>query len=280
MSEFNFNMDVNTSLRLLTGGKYCDRDIVITVQEEPETGGTVAKIGNSEYKSVAKALANAASGDTVIMVADSDESGKTLVIPAGVTLNLQGYTLTAERVVGVDGSYLAATTKTNTVAGGKLVVDIDNLELAKAPFINTAGSSSTAPIFVLPVWDTIQNCYVFSRIRTNHRGFSVENDTLNYEFGTTAENYANKTLFIDGSANNRIQFALHVSWERNGATYNLEFIFSEESVASVASGGHVFTVTITGLSSMGLTDLTTLKVTPVVISGSGAVATGITQHGA
>lgn len=242
MSEFNFNMDVNTSLRLLTGGKYCDRDIVITVQEAPETGVTVAKIGSTEYKSVEKALANAVSGDTVLMVADSDESEKTLVIPTGVTLSLNGKTLTAEFVLAMTGANVIDTTDV-----GKVVVPQNNLVL----------QASNAKF---PAWDG--EGYIFDDvyITDNKSGMGItkdeENDKATFKwvpfFGAKLADPINALFTDDGASNNNVELGIFIKWNTSTGTGQQKINFSDEQVKTVvlADGRAAFTYSFSGYSTL------------------------------
>lgn len=76
----------------------------------------VAAVNGVYYATFEDALANADEGDTVVLEADCEADD--IIIPAGVTLDLNGYTLTADKVTGEAGSNLI-----DSVGGGKLICD-------------------------------------------------------------------------------------------------------------------------------------------------------------
>lgn len=276
MGEFNFNMDVNTSLRLLTGGKYCDRDIVITVQEAPETGVTVAKIGNTEYKSVEKALANAVSGDTVIMVADSDESGKTLVIPESVTLDIVEFTLKAGGVIGLDNSKLTATTIKSTNIDGRLFVPKGSFKLAEecASQISSTGTEYN----VLPIYDTNLSCYRFARfeVLTNNdaRKLVVDDEKIYFQFAINSTSKIKTEYVNNGLTDNELAVKIELTWDTESGTSKIEQAFSDSKVATTTQG-YDLAYNLQGYKALGI-DTQTLKVKAKIIANSGVAAIGQT----
>lgn len=228
-------------------------------------GDPVAKINTVEYDSVAKALAMAANGDTVTMVANSKEN-VVLYIPFGVTLDLQSYVLTCNAVVGLEGSYLTATPNS-----GKLVVPKGNLSLGKTPYFN--GSYD-----VLPIYSPSEECYLFSLFKINtsteSRGLFIDeaNEEFYFQFKHQATSAINNSLLSDGASDNEIQIAVIFEWVHDdGVNRRFQAQFNDESVASVTGKVDYFTSLDYAPLCM---NLNTLKVYGAAITGSGATSTG------
>ena len=86
---------------------------------KPETPKSAAKIGESEYASIADALAAAQPGDTIVLLRDVTENIK---INKSLTLDLGGCTLSGDgtkTVVCISGKDIVVTVKNGTVTGGK-----------------------------------------------------------------------------------------------------------------------------------------------------------------
>ena len=96
-------------------------------------GVAVAKIGTSEYASLAAAITDAVSGDTITLLGDTAED---VVIPAGktLTLDLGGKTLT-----NVSNHTIINKGNLTVTGGGK----IDNLTHQRTPLFNDAGATMT-----------------------------------------------------------------------------------------------------------------------------------------
>lgn len=227
----------------------------------PATGNTVAKIGSTEYTTVAEALANAVSGDTVLMVASSTESGRTLVIPDGVTLSLNGKTLTAECVTGTETA--------NVIDGtgvGKIIVQQNKLIL----------SQSNASF---PAWDGTGYIFDSASIVDNKSGMGVvtdaENDTLTFKFvpffGAKLADPINALFTDDGSSNNNVEFLVHMEWTTSSGIIRQEIIFNDTQVKTIiaADGRSAFTY-----SFSGYTNLAGLKIRAIISSGTGVELLG------
>lgn len=91
------------------------------------TGVYVAQIGERNFYTVDAALDEAADGDVIILLADVTEDA-TMVIKPGVTLDLNGQTLNASDVVGLDGSHLVDRSTGKT---GLLVTQKNSVKLSK-----------------------------------------------------------------------------------------------------------------------------------------------------
>ena len=86
---------------------------------EPETPKSAAKIGESEYASIADALAAAQPGDTIVLLRNVTEN---ITINKSLTLDLGGFTLSGDAeaaVVTISGDKPQVTVKNGTVTGGR-----------------------------------------------------------------------------------------------------------------------------------------------------------------
>lgn len=270
MNEHTFNLTANTSVRLLTGGKYCDRDIIINVTEAGDTGPVVAKIGDTGYTSVKKALEAAQSGETVTMVADSNESDATLLLNEGVTLDLGTYTLVAKALFGVNGSYVTGTVYSATNAYAKLKVG--TLKLGEMPHENSAYD-------ILPVY--VADCYVFTRFNVYEGGaskFEVTDEHIQLVFSQQLTGNLRTALAGNYSAEaNDLRIIVKVTWAAEDGSYNLEFVFSDIDVNTVLGSLSAYYVfTLTGYEAIGLTEsnMNTLKVQAMAVTDSGVVSSG------
>jgi len=180
----------------------------------PGTGVVVAKIGEKEYFTVEKALAEAVSGDTVQLIANTTEVS--ILVPYGVTVDLNGYTMTVEKyVIGFVGSHVIDNSGSNN---GLLVAAIDSVKLD----VNNAQ---------LPVWNG--EAYFFVTVV-----FALSLDT-----SYTGEGYNIKTIpapelkavpFLkDGAADNNLQIGVRFVWDKENGSTGQDIWFSETSIINV-----------------------------------------------
>lgn len=232
-------------------------DVVVYVEYPyPTTGATVAKIGDIEYKSVAEALSKAVSGDTVLMVADSDESGKTLIIPEGVTLDLAGKDLTAYSTIAL--------------RNGKVTDSSANQGLLKIPQGNLILNEDNG---LFPVYNGTSG-YLFGDVRYGRSyQYNAETDVITYNF-LCAPVLDVVALMKDGIADNEFRITLLMTWDENTGTASQEYVFNEATVIDVANSnngtvggyGKMYVAALTGLGHK-----TNLKIRARVVSNSGAV---------
>ncbi len=78
------------------------------------------------FTTVADALETAIAGETVKLITDAEES--LVVVPAGITLDLDGYALTADYTVGFNGSHVVDSSADNT---GKLIAATNTVFLSE-----------------------------------------------------------------------------------------------------------------------------------------------------
>lgn len=173
------------------------------------------------YTTVAQALAEAVSGQRVILLTDTSEDY--VMVTPGVILDMNGYELTAEYVVGFKGSSVI-NGKNN--ADGKLIVKADHVSLDQT---NAYGGYT-----YMPIYDAENGCYVFTMVSMAAHGFKAENNE--YSFIPYMMDYANAYLDeADEIANSGVNVILRLTWEDAEGTYTAtqDFTYSDEFVEIV-----------------------------------------------
>ncbi len=184
------------------------------------------------YGDVTDALNAAAAGETVKMLMDYVETD-IVIVNKGVTLDLNGKTLTASYLVAFNGNHVV---DNSTDKAGLLKIAKNNISL---PEDNAQ----------MPVWTT--DGYKFATMKLQHTvtelvdGFKIK---YRPSFGTAF----NVPYFADGAIDNGIQIVIRLSWydEENGTNASQDFVFSEELVKSIYANGKAFTLTVNGISDM------------------------------
>ena len=176
----------------------------------------VAQIGETKYATVVEALAAAKSGETVLMVADSTEG--TIIIPVGVTLDLNGQTLTVTSMFVKFGDLIDG--DGTTAAGTLRMADTVNAmwgNVNEQIPIKTANGYKFAGVVKMNVkYKPEENKYIFQPI------FSA----------------AGNKLLDEGEAETGVSIEIHVDWlkaattETEGAasTGTQTFVFNQTTV--------------------------------------------------
>ncbi len=235
-----------------------DESIVVTVKQ---VNGMVidrfeikapieAKIENTPYATLEKALAAANPNDTVKLCKNLAEKDF-LLVNSNVTLDLNGNTLTADHVVGLKGSAIIDGSDTSS---GKLVVAKNCVALDK-----TNGG-------YLPVYEN--GAYKFTTI-----GMRQVFSGSKYLFSPTFESFVHDALAA-GMDSSAVKVVVRVNWQ--GETYNAkqDFIYVDSFVKKVVeSYGKTYAndyeyVFSAALKRMG-EEVSTMSVSAVVISDTG-----------
>lgn len=176
-----------------------------------------------------------------------------VVLKPGASLDLNGYTLTANAVVVFNGGLIfdggAACT-----GGGLLKVAKGNLTFAK----NNGD--------VIPLWNGVDG-YVFTKVSFQEMARAAGQAAAQYIFLPNMSNPEATALLTDGGADNGFKMKVSLVWS-NGQTQQL-YTYEDGFVEQVfASGGRlVFSLTITGIA--GITDM---AASAVIVTDSGAQA--------
>jgi len=236
----------------------------------------VAQIGEVNYASLAEAIAAAKSGDTVVLVKDVSED--ILIVPAGVTLDLNGKYITIDdnspiSLVAAYGNIIdtAETTGGIAIDSGKVV----HLQANNGSYIGTDDKE----YFYLPLYDTINGCYKFFSCRItvakDERYISQGTLVCGYDFKfSNSEAYK---LLAQGGSNITIRSSL--TWENNSGS-ELVYVFEESIIKDYGSNrpdnsNYKLTLTISGLQKIAGQKLT---VNTQVISATGVSATKATTY--
>ena len=210
--------------------------------------------GNTQrqYDSLEEALAAATYG-TVSLCMDVTE--KTVVVNPGVTLDLNGYTLTADLVVGLNGAVITDGGE-NCIGGG--LVKTGRYTLVYAP-------GNDQPI--IPVWNGV-NGYIFTKVTVLEltQPTGVEG-TASYMFLPRFSNSEAAALLSDGGLNNGLKFKVCMTWADGKS--QMFYTYSDDLVAQVydGTGRLAFSLTITGIA-----DIADAVVTAEIVTDSGATA--------
>ena len=214
---------------------------------------------NETYDSLEAALDAALTGETVKLLADVTEN--TVMVIPGVTLDLNGFQLTAAYAVGFDSAHII-----DSVGTGCLVIALENLVL-------DAGNA------MIPVYDGAG--YVFTKA-----GFAIRQDAAYTGEGIKINALACPVrmdvveLLKDGGADNNVEIVIQLSWnitDETGAvtgTGSQEFVFNDQVVGNVYSSnngtwnsyGQMFSMVITGFE-----EIDGLNARVLVVSGTNAV---------
>ena len=151
----------------------------------------VATVGATSYDSLEEALTAAGQGQTVKLCVDATEDY--VIIDPGVTLDLNGYTLTTDYVIGFATSALIDSSEENT---GKLVADKDSVALDRA----NGG--------YLPIYDSEQGAYIFTSVNIRQTFTSA----TKYLFSPVFETFAHGAL-AQGRDSSGTKVVVRVLWK-------------------------------------------------------------------
>lgn len=202
------------------------------------------------YKTLEEALV-AVTGGTVALLADITTGN--LVLRPGVTLDLNGYTLTANMAVAMNGAVI--------LDGGAECTGGGSLKIAKG---NLALSRDNGNVVAL--WNGVDG-YIFTKVTYQQMTTPLGNGAAQYIFLPAFSNAEANALLADGGADN--DFAMKVSLVWNDGLSQQFYTYDDNFVAQVfASNGRLaFSLTVTGIA--GIHDMTA---SAVAATGCGAQA--------
>ena len=198
--------------------------------------------------------------ETIKLIKNCEE--KYVVVAPGTTLDLNGYTVTASYVFGVNGSHV-----TDNTRKGLLKVDSNKITLA----INNKET---------PLRIENEGGYRFGSYYTvdNESGLGLSTTAegvVNYNF-VTKQSGAIKSYFTDnGASDNEIKVLVRISWlDEDGNYEERNYSYNDGLIQQVAKGGKKYTCKITGLSGMSNVTICAMVVTDYcLVQNSTAVHT-------
>ena len=208
---------------------------------------SVSLVKKYDYSSVLKEL-NAK--DSIAMAGDVDGTGNDLVLKAGKTLDLAGYTLTVDSLSAMPGAKVI-----DSVGTGKIVVANDNLTLqadnGMIPIKTNAG-------------------YVLSNVKLTNNELEDDglDDIMVYETRPSLGAANNAAYLVDGAADNGLSIIIRLTWtnESNGTTTIMDVPCSDEVIKDIYAAGSSQAIR---LLVKGVDSVENLKVATVVTSTTG-----------
>ena len=192
------------------------------------------------YETVSEALAAAKSGETVKLITDVTED-TVLVMMKGITLDLNGFELTAEGLAAFNGNYVIDSSADTT---GLLIVPQTNLTLPKD---NTE----------LPFWNESNGYYFITPVTGGDYQKFTEQAADGFKFifkpsfrvgGMNGTDTRLQYISTTGLEDNGIKMALRVTWTGSqGQTAKQDFVYTEELIKSVYSGTGSLLITMSNL---------------------------------
>lgn len=243
--------------------------------------------GEEELKTLQAAL-DAAAKDQFVRLTGDLTVNSTIIIPAGVILDIQANDLTVKTLIGLNGSKLTGVVyATDGTAYGKLVVAPTNLVLSNGAYAMGAGFEPNNIKYALPVYNS--NYYVFTGMEVDtdrdysaNRGLWVntETKTIDFQFVLNMAKTVRTGLLNNGANDNELKVVVRLQWENadgSGVAYQ-DYVYSEEFIAKVCAGGYDFGFTMTGYDAVGI-NVDTLVVKGMVIANSGVEVVGLEWNG-
>ena len=204
------------------------------VCEYLETGKDAA----TQFETFEEAMA-VATGGTIKLLADV--TAGTVMLKPGVTLDLNGYTLTADMLVVMNGATVLDG-GADCIGGGKLKITEEKLL-----FVRENGQG------IIPVWNGVDG-YVFTKVTFQQMARAAGSGAAQYIFLPNFSNADAAALLVDGGADNGLNIKVGLTWA--GGQCQQFYTYEDDLVAQVfASGGKlVFSLTVTGIA--GIADMT------------------------
>ena len=231
---------VNANQKLLMLEK--DLPVVVTKSEEEVF----------YYATLEEAVANA---ENAIITLQDDVVADIVILRSGTTLDLSGYTLTANYLFAMNGATVLDGGAECT-GGGLLKIEKANLALAE----NNGNG-------VIPVWNGVDG-YIFTSVNFLQIAKQAGYGAAQYIFLPQFSNQEATALLADGGLDNGVQIKVSLNWN-NGQSQQF-YTYQDALVEKVfASGGRlVFSLTVTGIA-----EINDMVANAVVISDCGAQAT-------
>jgi hypothetical protein len=197
---------------------------------DKSTGTTVYAV----YANIADAIAAAKSGNTVSLMRDATATD--IMVPAGVTLNLYGRTLTADAVNATAEGAQIKDEKVSKNAGGKLICD--NVVVGK--------DNVAAPIYY-------EGAYHFQKFKTAE---NLEGNVYKFYITDAAADVLLDDVWANGYGNTGLELEIFVTWKENGVENSKAFKVDSTLVADYVANWDTKMFRLTFTSDLSnITDL-------------------------
>ncbi len=211
---------------------------------------SMAQIGSAKYETLKDALEAAKSGETVKLLKATTED--VVQVNPGVILDLNGYGLTADYVIGFKSSAVYDSDSSNK---GRLYVAKDHV------FLDSSNGS------ILPVYDATHECYKL--ISVNMRQVLSGSK---FTFAPKFESFANNAIAA-GASTSGIRVVVRVSWSDTSYTAVQDFTyldsFVKEVIDSYVSSKNDYKQAFTATIKRTDTSISDLTISAAVISETG-----------
>jgi hypothetical protein len=220
----------------------------------------------SDKDSLLAAIENAKPGDIVLLEKDFDYSGKTLVLNKGITLDLNGHTLTVDYFVAFKGNNIVD----NSVNEGKLFVSKDKVMFSQ--------DNAHMAIYVVEDEETSYGYYMFAKVYmgTGYQTIVEEANVTDsfkviYRPKFNGEYVGNVTDILANSIEDSgVQFIVRLSWysvDENGySNYQYQdFVLNNDLIeVTLGNASLMFNLIVNGVA-----EYDDLVVTTIIKSNSG-----------
>lgn len=183
------------------------------------TGVYVAQIGEQKFYTVEDALAAAAPGDTIMLISDCVENAS-LMVPSGVTIDLNGHTLESNFFVSSLGSQIL-----NSKVTGVL----------KVPYGNAAIHKSNTYV---PVWNEVDGYYLIEW--GYYTGYKADENNYTYYFlpkprNAGVVNTEVVKLLQNGAEDNQLKIEVRLVFTNDNGTLYQTQVYKTENISTVYS---------------------------------------------
>ncbi len=205
----------------------------------------VAQVGDRKFESLQEAIDAAKAGDTVEVIKDC--AIDTMIIPTGVTLDMNDNAVTAQYVIGLNGSKITGNPRSaDSSSFGKLVVPSNSFAMMTSEAYNDGVAQ------IAPVYSAEEGLFYFSRIlpRLATGGLSVGEDNLTFKFTADTSGYLFNVLKNNGMSGTEMSLVVRLEWKTAEGDAYLDFVYNDTFIKAVFNGGKVFTLKLTGTDSL------------------------------
>ena len=213
--------------------------------EGEDLTGKVAMIGDVAYEKLEDAIAAAAAGETIVMLADAELD--VLVLNSGVKLDLNGFELSADYVVAFDGN--------------AIVDSAPGVGLVKSAYVSLAKNND-----LMPVWDEAAGGYRLFPLKTSLMFLSQSADKFEFLAKPLLGNKAN-SVFMSQAETNGLTFKVRMSWtSASGNEVHQDFTLKGEDLKTIYSQAEqVVSLKVSGAGSY----VNRLQVSCYIVSQTG-----------